>query len=107
MNRSTNKTRIQLAVLLALTVIFLILSILAPLFMPNDPNHVNLADAKQAPNEAYPWGTDWLGRCVFSRVLAAAPVSVFSALVIVGLTLMAGSAVGIAAAIGAASWIRF
>ncbi len=96
MNRSTNKTRIQLAVLLALTVIFLILSILAPLFMPNDPNHVNLADAKQAPNEAYPWGTDWLGRCVFSRVLAAAPVSVFSALVIVGLTLMAGSAVGIA-----------
>lgn len=88
--------RIRYTFLLVLTLAFLFLSILAPLFMPNDPNHASLSDAKQAPSAVYPWGTDWLGRCVLSRVLAGAPVSIFSALVIVGLTLMVGSAVGIA-----------
>lgn len=91
-----NNARMRYTFLLVLTVAFLILSILAPLLMPNDPNHASLADAKQAPSAKYPWGTDWLGRCVLSRVLAGAPVSVFSSLAIVGLTLMAGSAVGIA-----------
>lgn len=93
---TANKARIRYTFLLALTILFLVLSILAPLLMPNDPNHASLADAKQAPSEEYPWGTDWLGRCVLSRVLAGAPVSIFSALVIAGLTLTAGSVVGIA-----------
>jgi len=96
MKRSARSARIRYQILLALTILFLGMSILAPLLMPNDPNHAALADAKQAPSAEYPWGTDWLGRCVFSRVLAGAPLSVFAALAIVGLTLMAGSVVGIA-----------
>ncbi|NCC83444.1 MAG: ABC transporter permease [Clostridia bacterium] len=95
MKGSASKARIRYTFVLTLTIVFLLLSILAPVLMPNDPNHASLADAKQAPSERYPWGTDWLGRCVLSRVLAGAPVSIFSALVIVGLTLMAGSVVGI------------
>jgi len=95
MKRPANKTQMRHIILLVLTVAYVLLSFLAPLLMPNDPNHASLADAKQGPSAEFPWGTDWLGRCVLSRVLAGAPVSILSALAIVGLTLVTGSAVGI------------
>lgn len=84
-------------VLLALTALFCVFCVIAPAFEPNDPNLANLAVAKQGPSAQYPWGTDGLGRCVMSRVLAGAATSVFSALEIVALTLVIGSAIGILA----------
>ena len=80
---------------MTLTVAFLILCLAAPAFMPNDPHYVDLKNAKLPPNDQYPWGTDGMGRCVFSRVLAGASTTVFSALAIVGLTLAIGSLIGI------------
>ena len=94
---ATKKAKVMLWVLLSLTVLFCVFCVIAPAFEPNDPNLANLAAAKQPPSEQYPWGTDGLGRCVFSRVLAGASTSVFSALAIVGLTLVIGSAIGILA----------
>lgn len=78
-----------------LTLAFLVLCLVAPAFMPNDPNYVDLKNAKLPPNDQYPWGTDGLGRCVLSRVLDGASTTVFSALIIVGLTLIVGSLIGI------------
>lgn len=86
--------KIRLLVVSALTLVFLILCIAAPHFMPNDPNQVDLRHAKLAPNDQYPWGTDGLGRCVFSRVLAGASITVFSALTVVGSTLVIGCILG-------------
>ena len=94
---ASKKAKTMLRVLLLLTAAFCVFCILAPLLEPNDPGLANLAAAKQAPSAQYPWGTDGLGRCVFSRVLDGAATSVFSALEIVALTLVIGSAVGILA----------
>lgn len=81
--------------MLLITLALCIFCVIAPEFMPNDPNHAELQSAKQAPNEQYPWGTDWLGRCVLSRVFSGAATSVFSALFIVALSLVIGCAVGV------------
>lgn len=46
-----------------------LLGILAPLIAPNDPYETNIRN-KYAPfSSEYPFGTDNLGRCVFSRLL--------------------------------------
>lgn len=87
--------RARLVLLLTLMVALCVFCLLAPEFMPNDPNRAELLSAKQPPSEQYPWGTDWLGRCVLSRVLDGAATSVFASLAIVGLTLAVGCLIGI------------
>lgn len=95
MEKQRRAARARLILLLVLMTALCVFFLLAPEFMPNDPNHAELLSAKQAPSEQYPWGTDWLGRCVLSRVLDGAAASVFSSLAIVGLTLVVGCLVGI------------
>lgn len=94
---ASKRAKTVLRLLLGLSLVFCAFCAAAPAFEPNDPSLVNLAAAKQAPCAQYPWGTDGLGRCVLSRVLDGAATSVFSALEIVGLTLVIGSAIGILA----------
>ncbi|MDR1508109.1 MAG: ABC transporter permease [Synergistaceae bacterium] len=88
--------RVKLCVMLAFVLALCSFSLFAPRFMPNDPNRANLFNAKKKPGGQFPFGTDWLGRCVYSRVLWGAATSIFSALAVVGITLAIGCAVGIA-----------
>ena len=81
--------------MLFLIIALCVFCLVATQFMPNDPNHAELISAKQAPSDQYPWGTDWLGRCILSRVLSGAATSVFSSLLIVALSLFSGCAVGV------------
>ena len=46
------------------------------LFAPNDPDKVNLLARLQSPSAEYPFGTDTQGRCLLSRVLYGARLSV-------------------------------
>jgi ABC-type dipeptide/oligopeptide/nickel transport system permease subunit len=83
---------------LTLTVLVIALcaiSAVAPLFAPHNPNESNLKVARQGPSVEYPFGTDALGRCVLSRTLAGAPTSVFSSLLIVGITAVVGCVIGV------------
>lgn len=52
--------------------LFLFTAILAPLFAPYGFNEQIYSDARQAPSAAHWFGTDHLGRDVFSRVLLGA-----------------------------------
>lgn len=54
----------------------------SPLIMPNDPYLVDIANKFLAPSWQYPFGTDHLGRCVFSRVLLGIRYSLGSAVLI-------------------------
>ena len=47
-------------------------------FAPHDAELVNLLEAKKAPGGEYLMGTDWLGRCIFSRILSGASSSIFA-----------------------------
>ena len=84
------------AIILGIIVlVVLILSFFAPYFVPNDPYASNPTMMKQPPSAQFWFGTDHLGRCVFSRVLAGARTSIFATLVLVIISFIIGTAIGI------------
>lgn len=50
-------------------VLVIVLFLIGFLFAPNNPMESNLLTRFQKPSTAYPFGTDQLGRCIFSRIL--------------------------------------
>ncbi len=79
---------------LALAVLLLLTAALAPALAPNDPEKTHVQAMKQAPSAEFPLGTDEYGRCVLSRVLAGAPVSVFGAIGLVAASFVVGTFLG-------------
>jgi peptide/nickel transport system permease protein len=63
----------------------------APILAPHEPNAQNLSQALLSPREAYPLGTDHLGRDILSRVIYGARVS----LVIAGAVALISGAIGV------------
>ena len=58
----------------AIIVVWLIVALFAPLIAPHDPLAAGLR-AAQAPSGAHLFGTDELGRDIFSRVIYGARIS--------------------------------
>ncbi|MCI8341903.1 MAG: ABC transporter permease [Firmicutes bacterium] len=84
------------AIILGIIVfIVLIISFFAPYFVPKDPYATNAALVRQAPSAEYIFGTDHLGRCVFSRVLQGARTSIFATLMLVIISFIIGTAIGV------------
>jgi peptide/nickel transport system permease protein len=74
-----------------LLVVFAIMGIFAPLIAPFDPNFVNPADRLDPPTSAHWFGTDDLGRDIFSRVIYGSRVSMLvSVAVMIGATTIGG-----------------
>ena len=94
---SSKRVRIRLYVVLILTGALVILSVLAPLFCPNDPDATSAAVMNHAPCAQFPFGTDRYGRCICSRVLMGARTSIFSAVALVASTFFIGTFLGIIA----------
>ena len=70
----------------------------APLLAPHDPVTADLAQGLKPPGTpGHPWGTDQLGRDLFSRVLYGARIALFIGLCTVLLTAVAGGLVGLLA----------
>lgn len=82
--------RISLAVLGALA----LLAVLAPLVAPFAPDAVDLAGRRAAPSIAHWFGTDALGRDVFSRVLYGARVSLAVGVLSAALAVALGALIG-------------
>lgn len=64
--------------------VFYSAGLLAPVIAPQDPNeqHVTIADRAQTPSGDHWFGTDYLGRDLFSRVLYAARTTVLFTFVV-------------------------
>lgn len=86
---------IWLRAFLALAAVLVIASLFSRELAPNDPYATNVLLMKQPPSAEFPFGTDAMGRCVLSRVLYGARTSVLCALILVGITFVFGTAVGI------------
>ena len=93
--RRRNTTRLY--ILLSLAGLLVLLSILAPLLTPNDPNATSALHMNEAPSRAFPFGTDRYGRCICSRVLMGARTSIFSAVTLVAVTFVFGTVLGMLA----------
>ncbi|TCZ75807.1 ABC transporter permease [Paenibacillus albiflavus] len=81
---------ISLIILIAL----IILSVLAPLIAPYDPAEQDLLSRLQAPSWEHWFGTDDLGRDLFSRVLYGGQVSLAVSIISVVFTVIIGITVG-------------
>jgi peptide/nickel transport system permease protein len=75
----------------AVLLTWILVAIFAPVIAPyDDPKQQNLDDRLQSPSINYPFGTDDLGRDVFSRVVYGARISIPAGLGTIAVTLVIG-----------------
>lgn len=77
--------------------VMLFLAATADILTPYDPNHQNYSSVLQPPDADHPFGTDELGRDMYSRVVYGTRVSLEVGLVSVGIGLVMGVAIGLLA----------
>jgi len=76
---------------------FVLLAVFGPALAPYDPLASDAAHALQPPSAAHWFGTDQLGRDIYSRVLTATRLDLGIALAAVALSFAVGVALGLAA----------
>ena len=81
----------------AVLLLLALVAIFAPLIAPHSPTIGNLADALTPPSRRFPFGTDYAGRDVLSRVIFGARISLTVGLVVQSVALVAGTALGLLA----------
>ena len=82
---------------LGLFTLFLVAAIFGPLIAPYNPLQSDAANSLKPPTWAHPFGTDQLGRDIFSRVLVAARLDLSIAFASVILAFLLGALSGVAA----------
>ncbi|MEW5954438.1 MAG: nickel ABC transporter permease subunit NikC [Bacillota bacterium] len=82
--------------ILSLTILGLVFlaGALAPVLAPNDPTLVSLESKFMSPGAQFPLGTDHLGRCILSRLMYGAMVSLGSALIVMVITIVISAIIG-------------
>ena len=91
------KAKRKSVIMLSLIFLLLILAAVGERFAPYDPYATSLMTALKPPSAEYPFGTDNLGRCILSRVLAGASASIFTAIGVVAIVFVIGTVIGITA----------
>jgi peptide/nickel transport system permease protein len=81
----------------SLFLLIVLLALFGPWLAPYDPLATEAANALQPPTWAHPFGTDHLGRDVFSRVIVATRLDLGIAVSAVALSFLIGSALGCSA----------
>jgi peptide/nickel transport system permease protein len=90
------RRRLVLAGAVILTLVAL-LAIFAPWLTPYDPMALKILDRLQSPRAAHWFGTDELGRDVFSRVIFGARYSLLIGALVVVISMVCGVLLGLAA----------
>jgi ABC-type dipeptide/oligopeptide/nickel transport system permease subunit len=72
-----------------------VIALAAPVLAPHDPTAVDLAAKLKYPSFAYPFGTDHLGRCILSRIIFGARVSLKAAAIVVVISASTGTLLGV------------
>jgi peptide/nickel transport system permease protein len=81
-----------------LTVIFAGAAIISMFWVPYDTTVLDIANKIKSPSFAHPFGTDQFGRDILSMIMVGARTSIAVALVAVGIGMVAGVPLGLAAA---------
>lgn len=72
-----------------------LVTLIGPVIVPNDPVSVNMAERLQAPSWQYPLGTDPMGRCIFSRIVSGAQTTLGVSVLAMGAVAMVGVPLGL------------
>jgi peptide/nickel transport system permease protein len=85
----------KLALLGAVIVLFLfVVAVFAPWIAPYDPGHIQIKKVLEEPSARHPFGTDPLGRDVFSRMVWGSRISLMVGFVAVGIATALGIFLG-------------
>lgn len=95
MKSRNNGVRARLLIFGVLAAALILCSFFSERLTPYDPYLQDLTIAKQAPSAEHLLGTDRYGRDMLSRVIAGSRASVFSTLLLVAVTAILGTAVGV------------
>jgi peptide/nickel transport system permease protein len=79
----------------AIVTLVLLAALFGPLLAPQNPDQIDLLNILQGPSAHHWFGTDNLGRDLFSRVLAGCRISVEVAIIILSLSVALGTMLGI------------
>ena len=79
---------------LVLLAILVLISVIAPFIIPNEPTKINMDARLDGPSANYWFGTDAFGRDVFSRTLSGGRISLMVAASVAVLTMILGGAFG-------------
>lgn len=95
---SPGRARVSLSMAIAIVILigWIVVAVTAPYIAPYDPNAVDILNMMAPPSADHWFGTDQVGRDIFSRVLFASRIDVFLCLVGVIPPLLIGTAVGLA-----------
>ena len=77
-----------------IVIIFLFIAIFAPYLSLHDPSEINVTEILLSPSKVHPFGTDALGRDVFSRMLLGTRVSLLVGFISVGISIFIGLLLG-------------
>jgi ABC-type dipeptide/oligopeptide/nickel transport system permease subunit len=83
---------------LVIVVVFLLSALFAPLLAPHDPYEHSLVDKLATPSWDYPLGRDELGRCILSRIIYGARISLLIGLIVISIGIFVGVPVGVVSA---------
>ena len=95
MKSRNNGVRARLLIFGVLAATLILCSFFSEHLTPYDPYLQDLTIAKQAPSAEHLLGTDRYGRDMLSRVVAGSRASIFSTLLLVAVTAILGTAVGV------------
>lgn len=84
----------QFSFFFLLVILLIFVAVFAPVIAPQDPYVSDLKNALQAPNSEHWFGTDKLGRDIFSRVIYASRISLPATLTLVAIIFVAGTILG-------------
>lgn len=80
---------------LTIVVVFLLSALFAPLIAPNDPLEHSLVHKLEKPSWDYPLGRDELGRCILSRIIYGARISLLIGLIVISIGILLGVPIGV------------
>ena len=81
--------------MLAVVIVYLLFLVIAPQILNIDSNKTDLTQAFISPGaKGHPFGTDNVGRDVFARILNGGVISVYSAILTVGIVFIVGTIIG-------------
>jgi peptide/nickel transport system permease protein len=89
----------------ALSALFMVAAAVSLVWTPYDTGTLDIANKLKPPSAAHWFGTDQLGRDILSMVMEGAQISIAVAVVAVGVGMLAGVPMGLAAAARRGGWL--
>jgi ABC-type dipeptide/oligopeptide/nickel transport system permease subunit len=78
-----------------LILILVVMAVFAPVIATHDPNEIDMTSLLQAPSSEHYFGTDSVGRDVFSRIVYGAQISLLIGLGVQALSILVGTVLGL------------